>query len=201
MNKSLIVVCLLASLSSSMADINSRLNVSTQDGTQSNWPYQLIVTNGQLTDNANGTMTLSVGSGTLTSIIGTPPINSSGGSSPVLSLSQTIGQYENFASSVTFSGHIISSGTVPSVSACGTSPAIAGTDTAGTITIGGGVSVTSCAMNFASAWANAPACVASDNNTGTNVDIASVTTSSVTFNFSLSLVGGSVWYICMGQKG
>ena len=46
-----------------MADISSHLNVCTQDLTVSNWPYQLRVTNGSLTDNGDGTMSLASGSG------------------------------------------------------------------------------------------------------------------------------------------
>lgn len=43
--------------------ISNRLNVATQDGTVSNWPYKLKVTNGSLTDNSDGTMSLGTGAG------------------------------------------------------------------------------------------------------------------------------------------
>lgn len=45
------------------ADISSRLNITSVDGTVSNWPYKLMCTNGSLTDNGDGTMTLNTGSG------------------------------------------------------------------------------------------------------------------------------------------
>lgn len=43
--------------------ISSRLNITTTDGSVSNWPYQLKVTTGTLTDNGDGTMTLQTGGG------------------------------------------------------------------------------------------------------------------------------------------
>lgn len=43
--------------------IIGRLNIKTVDGTVSNWPYALKVTNGQLTDNGDGTMTITISAG------------------------------------------------------------------------------------------------------------------------------------------
>ncbi len=54
-----------------MADISSHLNVCTQDLTVSNWPYQLRVTNGSLTDNGDGTMSLASGAGSSALFIST----------------------------------------------------------------------------------------------------------------------------------
>lgn len=98
------------------------------------------------------------------------------------------------------SGHVVSSGTVPSMGTCGISPAVVGTDTAGMITVGSGV-VTSCALNFASPWANPPICVESDNSTSVTADVTSISTTVLTIGSSATFGGGTIWYICIGQKG
>lgn len=100
------------------------------------------------------------------------------------------------------SGHLVSSGTLPSVSACGTSPSIdpASTDAAGKINVGS-VTATSCVLTFASPFAAAPICTVSDDSTGVTADISSISASSVTFGFSVSLASGHVWYLCFGGRG
>lgn len=99
-------------------------------------------------------------------------------------------------------GHLVSSGTVPSVSSCGTSPTIDNnsTDLAGKINVGS-VTATSCTLTFASAFLNAPACVISSDSTAVTADVSSVSTTAAVFGFSVSLAGGHVWYVCIGSKG
>lgn len=100
-----------------------------------------------------------------------------------------------------YDGHLVSSGTTPSVASCGTgSPSVNGTDLAGVITVGGG-SVTSCTLNFAYPYANPPVCTESDSSTTPTADITSISTTGVTFGFSATIGGGSIWYICIGNKG
>jgi hypothetical protein len=103
---------------------------------------------------------------------------------------------------VQFNGHVISSGTIPSVSACGTSPSMDSnsTDFAGKINVGS-VTATSCVLTFANPFLNSPICIVSDDSTGVNADISSISNTSVTFGFSVSLANGHVWYICVGAKG
>lgn len=98
------------------------------------------------------------------------------------------------------SGHLISSGTTPSMGTCGTLPVINGTDNAGIIIVGAGV-VTSCTMNFAYPFSNPPVCVESTNSTSITADISSISTTAITFGFSATLGSGTLWYVCMGQKG
>ena len=96
-------------------------------------------------------------------------------------------------------GHVVSSGTAPSMGTCGSSPSVIGTDMQGAITVGGGV-VTSCTLNFANAWANAPVCVESDNSVSVTADVQSITQTAITFGFSATLSGGgTVWYHCFGE--
>lgn len=96
--------------------------------------------------------------------------------------------------------HFVSSGTTPSMGTCGTSPSVDGTDLAGVVTVGGGV-VTSCAMTFGSSFGRTPVCVVATNSTAVTADIGSISSSAVTFGFSATLGGGTIWYICVGNKG
>lgn len=99
-------------------------------------------------------------------------------------------------------GHIVSSGTIPGVSSCGTSPTMdpSSTDSGGKINVGS-VTATACTLTFANAYASAPICIVSDDSTGVTADISSISSTAVTFGFSISLAGGHVWYICVGGRG
>lgn len=99
-----------------------------------------------------------------------------------------------------YDGDLISSGTTPGMGTCGSSPSVFGTDTAGVITVGSGI-VTSCTMNWANTKGSIPVCVMSTNSTAVTGDITTTSTSSVTFGFSATLGGGTINYICIGNKG
>lgn len=53
-------------------------------------------------------------------------------------------------------GHVVTAGSSPSLSSCGSSPSVVGTDTAFTIT--GGTGSTGCTATFALSYQNAPVC-------------------------------------------
>lgn len=59
--KRVLVVCFLSV--ASWAAVSSKLNIEETDGSPSTFPYKLKVTNGSLTDNGDGTATLSVTGG------------------------------------------------------------------------------------------------------------------------------------------
>jgi len=103
---------------------------------------------------------------------------------------------------VQLNGHIVSSGTVPTLGSCGTSPSIDAnsTDLAGTITAGTG-SPSSCALVFVSAYLNTPVCVIADNSTTVTADISSVSTTGFTVSLSAGLSSVKIYYICIGAKG
>lgn len=101
---------------------------------------------------------------------------------------------------VKYDGDIVSSGTAPSMGTCGSSPSVDGTDTLGVITVGSGI-VTSCTMNWANTKTRNPVCTMSTNSTAVTGDITTTTTSSITFGFSATLGGGTINYICGGNKG
>ena len=96
----------------------------------------------------------------------------------------------------TLSSHMMSTGTAPALSACGTTPSIVGTDTKGAITVGTGV-VTACTATFATAYATAPVCVANSNTAGAFVAITTATITTITFGTSTAIGGGIIYYHCM----
>lgn len=88
-----------------------------------------------------------------------------------------------FPSGSTFFGHTIVSGGTPVLTACGTTPAIVGTDRDGQVTMG--TTATGCVITFSIAYTQAPLCVinwqatplASQSWTLTNAAITTVQTS------------------------
>lgn len=105
-----------------------------------------------------------------------------------------------------FSGHMVSSGTVPTVAnnACGstTQGVVDGnsTDFAGFVTAGT-ISPTSCAITFSNVFANKPICVISDNSTTVTADVSAVSTTGFTVSLSAGSSGIIIYWICLGAKG
>jgi hypothetical protein len=83
------------------------------------------------------------------------------------------------------------------VQSCGSSPTIAGSDSAGLVVVGSGT-VTSCTIPFASAFTNPPICTANDN---TDFLVLKPTTSTTTLTLSAQSSFGSdtLSYICIGR--
>lgn len=94
------------------------------------------------------------------------------------------------------SGH---SGT-PALTSCGTSPAISGTDSAGTVTMGTG-SPTGCVITFALAYAAAPYCVVTSQTAyGTTALAYSVTATAIT-TVQSAVSSNLVNYNCIARAG
>lgn len=101
--------------------------------------------------------------------------------------------------SIKIEGHATTVGTAPGVSACGTNPSIAGTDVAGRVTVGSGVSTTSCTITFDQAWDNAAICAVSDETTSLllkGVGAATTLTISAAASFSTNVIV----YHCLGYQ-
>lgn len=96
-------------------------------------------------------------------------------------------------------GHQEYGGSVPSISSCGSSPAIVGNDNTGIITVGSGT-VTACTMTFAKTWTNTAICTEMDDSTALTPDITSVSSSSITFGFSATIGSGHIYYQCSSYK-
>ena len=92
-------------------------------------------------------------------------------------------------------GHIVTGGTVPTISNCGNSPSVIGTDEAGIITTGTGT-VNSCMLNFANPYLTTPSCVFT-NSTTTTIYIGNLGNSNYTINFSTSTPSTKVVYNCI----
>lgn len=86
----------------------------------------------------------------------------------------------------------------PTVSSCGTSSSAGGTDMVGSVVIGGSGTVTSCTVNFNTAWGTQPFCVVTGNNTGVTYAVTSVNASSFTIGSNNNMAGHNVYYICFG---
>jgi hypothetical protein len=95
--------------------------------------------------------------------------------------------------------HLASTGTAPSISACGTSPSTAtgSSDLAGEVTVGGGSPV-SCVINFNVSFTNAPFCTVVDRTTLSRVTSYSVAVASVTVSMSGVTSGDALVYHCIG---
>lgn len=108
-----------------------------------------------------------------------------------------VGTTPSFGTDTTL--HLITFGSVPTPSACGTSPSISGNDNAGKITVGTGT-VTSCTVTFATAYnTNAPACVVSGDNTAVAY-MATTTGSVLTITSSADMNSDVLSYICLAHE-
>ena len=97
--------------------------------------------------------------------------------------------------------HLLGGGSAPAVSntsanSCGTTAAsLVGTDTAGKVTVGA-TAGTSCTITFVASWANAPACVVTNE---TSANLARATSTTTTVIVAGTFVAGDVLaYSCVG---
>jgi len=90
--------------------------------------------------------------------------------------------------------------TAPALTSCGTgSPAISGTDWAGTVTTG--TTATGCVVTFNTAYTGVPYCVVSSQVApGTSTPAYSVTATAITW-VQASQSGAKFDYICIGRQG
>lgn len=98
--------------------------------------------------------------------------------------------------SIVTANHFRSDGSKPTLSSCGTSPTITGTDVAGFVSNGGAVS--SCTVTFAKAYASTPVCVVQTfANAAPVAYVTSYSPSYLTVSWN-STLNGSWYYICQG---
>lgn len=90
-------------------------------------------------------------------------------------------------------------GSTPTVGSCGTSPSIAGTDSAGSITTGS-TGVTSCAITFSQPFIYAPFCVAQTTFTAISAVVSAASTTGITIGTSGSITSATLNYICVGRE-
>ena len=99
-----------------------------------------------------------------------------------------------------FTGNSQHTATAPALTSCGSgSPAISGTDWAGTVTVG--TSATGCIVTFNTAYTGVPYCVVSSQVApGTSTPAYSVSATAITW-VQASGSGGKFDYICSGRQG
>lgn len=96
-------------------------------------------------------------------------------------------------------GHTFTSGPAPTISTCGTGTGtVVGDDQSGTITTA--TAATACTMTFSKAYRSTPTCTVTDNSLIGFADVASISTSAVTFGISSALTGGNLFYNCSYHK-
>jgi hypothetical protein len=100
----------------------------------------------------------------------------------------------DFAGATT--AHMVTSGTVPVLSSCGTSPTIVGSDVAGRFVTGAGA--TACTMTFARTYTIAPSCTLQPSGSAT---LPTCTFSATAITCSLAAPATTYNYICMVPTG
>ena len=106
-----------------------------------------------------------------------------------------VGTLQITASS-TFGGHVNSTGTTPTLSSCGGTPSIVGTDTAGRVSTGTGV-VTSCTVTFAQNYKSPPVCTVLDATVAVGL-VGATNSSTLTLSAAVTFDSDVIHYICIG---
>lgn len=99
-------------------------------------------------------------------------------------------------------GHILSQGGIPVVSSCGSTPngSVVGNDIAGVITVGGGISVTSCLLTFLNPYeTNAPNCFTNDRTNALFTE-NTTTTGTMIVTATATFGGDTISYFCIGRQ-
>lgn len=125
--------------------------------------------------------------------------NGGGAGNPVFSLSSTLSFAAKTVTSGTFNLPVISrpfaGGSAPTLSSCGGTPAVVGTDFAGTVTLGSG-SPTGCVITFSAAYTNAPICTVTWRS---NLAAMAYTTSTTALTLTQTATSSNVVdYMCVG---
>lgn len=160
----------------------------------------LVTGNGAGATIGNGTLSLNNGGGVTLGTIsqngvtGLITVASVGGGSfgSSLTIDYTAGTV-SIPARLTVGGHVTASGATPTISSCGVSPSISGSDNFGSVTAGTGI-LSSCVINFGVTWGSAPRCVASS-----STAIASMTVSATTTQLTIggtSLTSDAINWIC-----
>jgi hypothetical protein len=97
---------------------------------------------------------------------------------------------------VYFPGHILSTGTTPTLSGCGGSTTVTGTDSQGTFT--GTAGTAACTLIFARAYQAAPNCVVTSNSQSTSPLAYTLATTSI--QVTAGIGAAKAYYWCSGAS-
>lgn len=112
-------------------------------------------------------------------------------------LSYTWTGAQTWSAKSTFGAHVALTGSSPSLSSCGTSPAITGSDSAGEVTTGTGTP-TSCTITFSSAYVTQPVCMVQDRTLASNLTSYTVSTTAIVATTSAAS-SQKLDFICFGN--
>lgn len=154
-------------------------------GTHAGAPFSVLLSTNQVAQNDMGYLGYETSPGDLGLARGVAM-----GNLAVVSSSDTL--------AMRFSNLSLVQSTAPVATSCGTNPAVVGTNSAFTVTVG--ATTTGCTMTFSQYWPNAPVCMVSER-TGSVVNALSYTVGATGMTFSQTALGGNVIdVICMGRK-
>lgn len=150
---------------------------------------------GDCTMNSSGVVTCLKTNGTSFGTAALANVGTSGSALPQLNASNT------WASGTlqTFLGHLAAGTSAPTLSSCGTSPAIVGDDKDGQVTMGTG-SPTGCIITFASAYTSTPLCTVSWQGNPLAAQNYSVTATAITLT-QTATSSNKANYHCAAQNG
>ncbi len=103
------------------------------------------------------------------------------------------------ATGLTVAGHIVTGGSAPAPTSCGMTPAIAGSDSAGEITMGTG-SPTGCIVTFAFAYVSAPFCTVTWQDTPLASQSYTISNTAITL-VQTATSSNKVNYVCVARAG
>jgi hypothetical protein len=110
-----------------------------------------------------------------------------------------LSQPQTVSGAWTFTAHVLAAGSAPALTSCGTSPAISGSDLAGTVTIGTGAP-TGCVITFNAAYTSAPHCTVTWRATALLSQNYAVSNTAITLT-QTATSSGVVDYICVASSG
>lgn len=99
---------------------------------------------------------------------------------------------------VTGGGHIVSSGTIPSIACNAGTPTTAAGSNDVTGTFLSGVAAVNCTVTFVNAWAKAPRCMASTDAAVPIALSATTTTTTLVVTAAAAMTGDNISYLCLG---
>lgn len=128
-------------------------------------------------------------------------VSTGGTLAPAADATTDLGSSSSRVRNIGFSGHLGNMGATTGVNltSCGTSPSLGAnsSDTAGKINVGTGT-VTSCTLNFGTAYTSNVGCIVADVSAPSNISSWTTGLTNIVINFAASSPSHNIVYICLG---
>lgn len=177
---------------------NANFNIGSNNGINNSGSNAITITG------ASANPAFAIGSTTPSTLFAKFSINTQTGDAGfgyifALASSTLTGTTTPFA--VSSGGWVVTSGTLPTASSCGSTNNVSGNQTNGTVMFTGTL-VTSCTVTFPQPVPPGTTlqCTESDNSLAATADISATTTSSVTFGLSTGLAAGAITWNCGASR-